>query len=191
MRVSWADFEEFLRLRGECSGPRVAFIDGALELMSPSKTHEKLGSWIGRLAEVFANEIGVELSPYGSWLLKSAPKAAGAEPDECYIAGPDHGQTVPDLVIEVVWTSGGLDKLEIYRRLGIAEFWQWRSGTIQVFVLRKGRYVLARGSELLPGLDFHLLLPCLDELSLPRAVRSFREALARGGPVAPVRRRRR
>jgi hypothetical protein len=41
-------------------------------------------------------------------------------------------------VIEVVWTSGGLGKLEIYRRLGVGEFWQWKRGRIQVHLLVAG-----------------------------------------------------
>lgn len=28
----------------------------------------------------------------------------------------------PDIAVEVIWTSGGLDKLEIYRKLGRGKF---------------------------------------------------------------------
>jgi Uma2 family endonuclease len=54
-----------------------------MELMSPSKDHERIKSFIGRLIETFALERGIELSPYGGWTLKEAPKRAGVEPDEC------------------------------------------------------------------------------------------------------------
>jgi Uma2 family endonuclease len=56
--------------------------------------------------------------------------------DECYIVGPDQNKEVPDLALEVVWTSGGLDKLEIYRRLGVGEVWIWKDGRITVHALR-------------------------------------------------------
>jgi Uma2 family endonuclease len=57
---------------------------------------------------------------YGAWTLKSPPNQSGLEPDECYLVG-DQDKPTPDLAIEVVWTSGGIDKLEIYGRLGIGE----------------------------------------------------------------------
>ncbi|MBI4864307.1 MAG: Uma2 family endonuclease [Candidatus Riflebacteria bacterium] len=178
-RISWAGFEELLRLKGDASTPRLAYIGGELELMSPSKRHEYIKSLIGRLAEAYADEVSIELSPYGSWTLKNAPLEAGVEPDECYIVGPDQDKDVPDLVIEVVWTSGGLDKLEIYRRLGIREFWQWKAGRLSVHVLRKGRYVLTESSVVLPGLDVNLLASCLDRSTRQRALRAFRQLCAR------------
>jgi len=42
------------------------------------------------------------------------------EPDECYLVG-DQDKSAPDLAIEVIGTSGGIDKLEIYRRLDVGE----------------------------------------------------------------------
>ena len=126
--VPWSHYETQLALRGDASVPRMAYLEGTLELMSPSKEHERAKSSIGRLVEAYALERGVELSPYGAWTLKSAPKESGVEPDECYIVGSDQNKQLPDLAIEVVWTSGGIDKLEIYRRLGVGEVWFWRDG---------------------------------------------------------------
>ena len=63
-------------------------------------------------------------------------KEAGCEADECYIFGPrPRDKARPDLAIEVVWTSGGLDKLEVYRRLEVGEVWFWKDGVIAVHVL--------------------------------------------------------
>src|SRR5262245_10548769 len=115
--IAWSGYEAQLALRGDAPVPRVAYLDGAMELMSPSRDQERIKSYIGRLIETYALERGLELSPYGAWTLGRAPKAAGLEPDECYIVGSDQRGERPDLAIEVVWTHGGLDKLEIYRRL--------------------------------------------------------------------------
>ena len=49
--------------------------------------------------------------------LKQRDKQAGKEPDECYCLYTD--KDIPDLAIEVIYTSGGIDTLEIYRRIGI------------------------------------------------------------------------
>src|SRR5262245_45932101 len=82
MHVPWPHYEAILALRGDVAGPRMSYLEGVLELMSPSKSHERFKSYIGRLIEAYALERGIELSPYGSWTLKNAPKEAGAEPDE-------------------------------------------------------------------------------------------------------------
>ena len=85
--VPWSHFEAQLTLRGERPVPRIAFLDGALELMSPSRDHERIQSYIGCLIEAYALEHDIDLSPYGSWTLRKAPKLAGLEPDECYLIG--------------------------------------------------------------------------------------------------------
>jgi Uma2 family endonuclease len=121
--VPWSHFEVQLALRGDAPVPRMAYLDGTLDLVSPSKDHERIKSYLGRLLEAYALEKDFDLSPYGSWTLKHAPGAAGLEPDECYLLGPDQDKRVPHLAIEVVWTSGGIDRVEIYRRLGVGEVW--------------------------------------------------------------------
>lgn len=176
--VPWSHFEAQLALRGDAPAPRMAYLDGALELMSPSKDHERIKSYIGRLVEAYALETGIDLSPYGAWTLKHAPAAAGLEPDECYIVGPDQEKRVPDLAIEVVWTSGGIDKLEIYRRLGVGEVWTWKDGRIEIHVLAGDRFEKAERSRLFPELDLDLLVSLLDRPTALQAVRALRQALA-------------
>lgn len=39
--VGWADYEELLAMRGESAVPRVSYLEGELELMSPSADHER------------------------------------------------------------------------------------------------------------------------------------------------------
>jgi Uma2 family endonuclease len=144
--------------------------------MRPSKDHERIKSYIGRLIEAYALERGIDLSPYGSWTLKSPPERGGLEPDECYLVG-DQTKETPDLAIEVVWTSGGIDKLEIYRRLSVGEVWFWTDSGIEVHVLREQRYVRTDRSRLFPDLDLSLLSSFLDRPTVLQAVRAFRDAL--------------
>jgi len=175
----WEHFEIELALRGDRSGPRIAYLQGALEIMSPSKDHERIKSYIGSLIEAYALETGLELSRYGSWTLKNTLAEAGLEPDECFIVGSDQDKPAPDLAIEVVWTSGGIDKLEIYRRLGIGEVWFWKDDAIRVFVLAGDRYEQSERSRIFPGLDLGLIAGLLDRPTATQAVRALREALAR------------
>lgn len=177
--LSWADYETQLAIRGEeASRPKIAYLDGVMELVSPSRSHEKLKSWIGCLVEAYAFASGIKISAFGEWTQKAAAKQAGAEPDECYIFGADQESIPrPDLVIEVVWTSGGIDKLEIYRRLGIPEVWFWIEGAIQVHALRDTAYEQVSNSQFVPDLDLELLCTFLDSPTMSDAVADFREAL--------------
>ena len=175
--VPWSHFEVQLALRGDGPVPRMAYLDGAMELTTPSKDHERIKSYLGRLLEAYALERDVDLSPYGAWTLKRAVKEAGAEPDECYLVGPDQHREVPDLVIEVVWTSGGLDKLEIYRRLNVPEVWFWQGGRIAVHVLQEGGYAPVDRSQLFPDLDLGLICALLDRPTALQAVRALRDQL--------------
>jgi Uma2 family endonuclease len=176
--VPWSHYEAQLALRGEAPVPRIAYLEGALELMSPSKDHERIKSYIGRLIEAYALERGIDLSPYGAWTLKSAPRASGLEPDECYILGGDQSKESPDLAIEVAWTTGGIDKLEIYRRLGIGEVWIWKDERIEIHVLAGAdRYERVDRSRLFPDLDVAGLCAYLDYPTALQAVRAFRDTL--------------
>lgn len=157
--VPWTHFEVQLALEGDDPVPRVAYLDGVLELSRPSKGHERTKSYLGRLIEVFAVERDITLSPYGGWLLKYA-----------------------DLAIEVIWTSGTLDKLEIYRRLEVGEVWVWKDGVLSVHVLEQGRYESARTSRVSRGLDLSLLCSFLDRPTATDAMRAFRDALRAATP---------
>lgn len=177
--VPWEHYEVYLALKGEKRAPVMAYLEGTLELMSPSTHHERIRSLIGRLIEVYALERGIVFTPYGSWTLKHAPKEAGVEPDECYIVGADQQKDRPDLAIEVVWTSGGLDKLEIYARLKIAEVWFWKDRQITIHSLREGTYVRVARSAFFPDLDVALVCSLLDEPSAYHAIMTMRAALRR------------
>jgi Uma2 family endonuclease len=175
--VSWEDYERILAIRGEGSVPRIAYLEGELELMSPSTDHEWIKKGIARLLECWAEERGVDLNGYGSWTIKERREDRGVEPDECYVVGTHEELERPDLAIEVEWTRGGLDKLEIYRRLGVREVWRWRRGRIDVHALRGERYALVPRSEVLPEVDLDEMLSFLSERNQTGTVRAYRARL--------------
>jgi hypothetical protein len=92
--VPWSHFEVQLALRGDEPVPRIAYLDGALELVRPSKGHERTKSYLGCLVEVFALERGLELSPYGSWTLKGAPSSRASSRTSATSSGPTRTRTV-------------------------------------------------------------------------------------------------
>lgn len=186
--VPWSHYDVQVALRGEKALPRLSFLGGTLELMSPSKDHERIKEYLGDLVKAYADERGVELSSYGSWTLKSASRESGLEPDQCFIFGLDQGKPIPDLAIEVALTGGGIDKLEIYRRLGVGEVWFWRGGRIEVYVLEDGRHRQQERSRLLPDLELSWASSLLDQPTAQRAVQALRQRLRQSSssPVPPA-----
>lgn len=174
--LTYKDYEIMLTIRGERSVPRMSFLNGVLELIAPSWNHENLKTLIARLVEAYAEERDLDLNGYGSWTLKNALEERGLEPDECYALGTR--KDIPDLAIEVIWTHGGMNKLEIYRSLKIPEVWYWRKEKIEVHLLQEGgAYEVALRSRLLPELDLALLTSFLDHESQTQAVRAYRARL--------------
>ena len=176
--VTWSDFELILQIRGDRAGVRMTYLNGVLELMTPSVDHEGIKKTIARLLEAYAEEQGMPFNGFGSWTLKNARRARALEPDECYSLSLGR-PTSPDLAIEVVWTSGGIDKLEVYRGLGVREVWFWREGVIAISVLTGDQYEPRERSVLLPDLDLVELARHIDPENQTASVRRYRQALRR------------
>jgi Uma2 family endonuclease len=178
--VTFRDFQALLDIRGDRAGVRMYYLDGEIELLSPSDHHEWIKTALARILEAYADSLDLEFNGYGSLTMRKAPKERGAEPDECYVVGRPKGR--PDIAIEVMWTPGGLDKLAIYSGLGVRELWVCKvvKGKVGLFLytLRRGRYVEIARSAFLPDLDLALVLRCLDHESQTQAVRAFRAGLA-------------
>lgn len=103
--------------------------------MSPSRGHEWTRKTLARLLEAWAEERGIGLEGIGSWTLKSPCRKRCAEPDAFYEVG-ETPKDRPDVAIEVAWTHGGLDKLEVYRGLRVREVWLSEDGAIHIHSLR-------------------------------------------------------
>ena len=176
--VSWEDYEHILRIRGENPVPRISYLEGELELMTPSKDHEIIKSKVGRLFEDWCINRDIEITGVGSWTLNDKRTRRGAEADECYIFG-SRERDRPHLAIHVELTDAGIDKLAIDEKLGVEEVWLWRKGVIEVYILKNGKFGKARRSRLVPELDLELLASMLDRDTLSQAVRDFRKALGR------------
>jgi Uma2 family endonuclease len=173
--IDWWQFEAFLAIRGDSAGVRVTYLEGQLEIMSPSQSHEMLAKLIARLLEAYADEKGLVFEGYKSMTMRSAPRLRGIEPDECYAidAPKDH----PDLAVEVIWTSGGIDKLDVYRGLGVREVWIWSKEELKAYELRGDAYVEILQSVLIPGLTPAFIAGFLDCETQTEAVRKLRAAL--------------
>jgi Uma2 family endonuclease len=165
--VSWQIYETLLVKLEVNSHYRVAYLDGILEIVSPSIRHEKLKKRLATLLEFYLIQKRIQHTPMGSPTIKNQLKNTGVEPDECYCIGEE--KDIPDLAIEVIITSGNIDKLEAYRRLGVIEVWFWAGNQLKLYRKREEtqREFLATygyeqiiSSEFLPELNISLLERC-------------------------------
>jgi Uma2 family endonuclease len=177
--VTWADYERIDATRRDSAVPRLTYCDGVLELVSPGFPHETDKKTLARLFEAYVDHLNIRAEGVGSWTVKKKREKRGAEADECYVIGRNaKSATCPDLVIEVMYHSGGLDKLEVWHRLGAKEVWVWtQQRKLEIFVRRPSVFVPAKRSRLVPRVDTKLLVRCMSKPSQYDAVRALRRAL--------------
>lgn len=175
--VSWQQYETLLAVLGDdFPNLRLSFLAGKLEIMTTSPEHEELKSIIRLLVEAYFWETQTRFHCIGAATFRKVSQQRGLEPDECYCLGTQRKE-VPDIAIEIVLTSGLVDKLDIYRGLGVTEVWQWRNGQFVIYHLRSNEYEILENSELLPNLDFALLASFVKPGEQFEAVIGYREAI--------------
>ena len=174
--VSWQQYETMLAALGDdFPNLRLNYLEGTLEIMTTSPEHEELKKVIGMLLEAYFQETRTRFHALGSATFRKAMKLRGLEPDECYCL--EQKKEFPDLAIEVVITSGIVNKLEIYQGLGVTEVWQWQNGEFVIHHLRSTGYEQMTRSALLPDLDIQLLAGYVNPTDQFDAVMAFRDRL--------------
>ena len=174
--LSWQEFKSIEQLIDR-PGIRLSFLDGVLEIRKmPGRQHETVKKRIAALLEIYLDVKEFDFTPTGSMTLESEAGSVKREADESYELDTNSAQ--PDLAIEVAVTSGGIDKLEAYKRLAISEVWIWQNGILSLFALRTSGYEPITQSTLLPDLDMNLFKRCLDMQKHAQALREFRKNIA-------------
>ena len=174
--VSWQQYEGLLATLGDdFPSLRLSYLEATLEIMTNSPEHAELKKIIGMLMEAYFQETQTRFHAIGSATFRKAANQRGLEPDECYCLGQK--KDLPDLAIEIVLSSGAIDKLEIYRGLGIPEVWIWQRDRFTVYRLRSTGYKLITASELLPALNLDWLASYVKPEEQFETVMAFRAAL--------------
>jgi Uma2 family endonuclease len=182
--VTWAQYEGLLAQLGDSPAYRVNYLDGVLEIVAPSRRHETGKTRIGNLLLIYFLETDLEYFPTGSTTFRQAANQVGVEPDESYCLGTE--KEFPDLVIEVIVTSGSSERLERFHRLGVPEVWFWQADRLLIYHLRDESgtafsqtfgYELINHSELLPDLDVNLLTECVQNPNPLAAAKAFRQGI--------------
>ncbi|WP_008313118.1 Uma2 family endonuclease [Leptolyngbya sp. PCC 6406] len=176
--ITWQQFKLIQSGFGDTRNVRLFYYNTTVEIIMPGRDHEFFKSIIGFLLELFCLETGTEFEPLGSTTQEREGEAS-AEPDESYCFGAS--KPTPDLVLEVIVTSGSIKKLNLYQVLNIPEVWFWEDGVFSLYRLRSSEYEAISQSEIpeLETLDIELLTRCvlIAETSRLDAANIFRNAL--------------
>jgi Uma2 family endonuclease len=152
--ISWTQLEILETAFENVGGVRLSYCEGILEIMNLSPEHEDAKRTISLLLESYLREKKIRFYSRGSATLGNREIGAKKEPDKSYNIGSK--KAIPDLAIEVVVSSGGINKLELYQRLGIPEVWFWEDGVLSVYQLQNEYRKVSR-SRFLPELDLSVL----------------------------------
>jgi len=175
---TWEQFKFIQKGFDGSPGVRLFYYDGTIEILMPGREHEIFASIIGYLVTTFLTEKGIFFQPTRS-MTQEKEGVVSAQADESYCIGSV--KSIPDLSIEVVFTSGGTSKLERYKALGVPEVWFWEDGSLKLYHLRDGSYEHIDQSQL-PGLselNLDLLRRCIlmAETDAGEAIRAFRREI--------------
>jgi len=160
--VTWQQYIE-LRDGAEHEYTRMTYDRGSLELMSPCKSHERVGYLIGRCIDVWTEEKQIEVQSCRATTFRRQDLLRGLEPDNCYyierepeVRDRDEIDLTidppPDLAVEVDVTARSIERMPIYAALRVPEIWRWYNDKLLVLCLDSaGLYVEVPISQALPG----------------------------------------
>jgi Uma2 family endonuclease len=177
---TWEQFRLIQQATQNAPGVELSFFAGEIEILMPGFEHENFAEIIGYLVTTFLVAQGLRFHPSGS-MTQEKEGEASTQTDKSFCL--DQPKAIPDLSIEVVYTSGGLSKLPKYQALGVPEVWFWEDGVLWLYHLRSEGYVAISQSELpgLEDLDVELLQRSvlIAETDFAAGVKFFQEGTAR------------
>ncbi len=180
--LTWEQFKLMERWL-DVPGVRLSFLNDTLEIRRmPGKKHETVKQRLSTLLDAFLEFEEIDHTPTGSMTLENELENVRREADLSYeIEGnlETRSLNIPDLAIEIVVTSGGLNKLAAYQKLQIPEVWFWQNDRISLHFLKDDRsgYDPILQARILPTLDLDLLHECLAIKNHPLAIKTFKQRL--------------
>ncbi|MGG6270616.1 Uma2 family endonuclease [Leptolyngbya sp. AN03gr2] len=175
---TWEQFKSIQKGFEDSCGVRLFYHEGTIELLMPGRDHEIFGHIIGCLLTLFLAKKGVFFQPTGA-MTQEREGTVSAQADQSYCLS--RAKPIPDLSIEVVFTSGGTNKLRRYQALGVLEVWFWQDGTLNFYRLGADRYECVDRSQFeeLADLDIDLLKRCIliAETDPGEAIRVFQQSI--------------
>jgi Uma2 family endonuclease len=152
--ATWEDYQSFNS--EEYPGYRVSYFQGEIAIVSPGLNHEIIASVIDRLILAYCDRYELLEFPFRQTRLEVVEQA-GKEPDLAYSFQTRKAR--PDLVVEVIFSSGNLDELKAsYQNIGIPELWIWKKEQITFYLLVNNEYRETKFSKILPKIEANYLI---------------------------------
>ncbi|GAA6624262.1 Uma2 family endonuclease [Scytonema sp. NUACC26] len=179
--VTWEQFKGIEAQLIDNRSVRLSYLSGILEIMSPiGEEHESVKSSFSLLLDAYLKAKGIRFYKRGGYTLQ-APGYASGTPDESYSIGTK--KAVPDIVIEIIVTSGTINRRELYKPKQVPEVWFWKSDTMRIFHLnQQGEYEEVSRSSFFPNLDPNILLQYIAMPDQYDAVQEFEQFLREQRP---------
>ncbi|MBE9126531.1 MULTISPECIES: Uma2 family endonuclease [unclassified Coleofasciculus] len=173
--ISWKQFKTIEAQLENNRDVRLTYLSGVMEIMSPiGAEHEYVKRTLGLLLEAYMRAKGIRFYATGGFTLE-APGYASGIPDESYCI--DSRKEIPDIVIEIIITSGTIDRKELFKPLRVPEVWFWKSNQLRIFQLQGDDYQEVNHSQFFPNLDKALLLLSIAHPDQYDAVNEFVEII--------------
>lgn len=173
--ASWEDFRAVVDIRGSSATPRLAYVDGDIEMANPSAPQKRVTRLLTRLLGAYAVRRNVDLRALGPRTLTARAPLTGIEPEEAFALGRDDGR--PDIVFEMAAESQVEPLLEIYRRIAVPELWLRVGDRLDIYRIAGNEYLRFERSNVLPDLDTRRLASLLEREDQTQATRELLNAL--------------
>ncbi len=187
--VPWEEYEQLLEDLGPSYSVRIFYYQGRMNIMAPTRAHEKPTKVVFTLIGVLRDELDIDIESLGSTTLKKQMVEAGAEPDDSFyvqsaslIIGKDdldlQRDPPPDIVVESDRTSSSLNKFPIYAALGVPEIWRISKRQVVIWLLSDNSYQpspMSRAFPFLPAEKLNEFLAKGLAEGERKAARAFRE----------------
>ncbi|MDC0936444.1 Uma2 family endonuclease [Pirellulales bacterium] len=184
--VSWSTYVSLVDGAEKHRG-LICYDRGVMEIMSPSKKHETVAELIGRMVDIFTEELGIDVCSVRSTTFRRADCERGFEADESYYI--QHAQQVrhldeidltvhppPDLIVEVDVSRSSMDKFGIFGSLQVPEVWRYVGDSLKIYVHRtEGGYDCVDDSIVLPGFPLEEVKRNLSRCSVSSETQLIRE----------------
>jgi Uma2 family endonuclease len=180
---------------------RTTYDRGRLELMTTSNLHEWLATRLGKLIDLAAEELEIDIVAGGRQTFRAEELDRGFEPDlSFWVANEARMRTPrrswdpatcppPDLLVEIEVTRTAIDRMAVFAAYRVPEVWRTDGDAIAIHLLGPdGTYRAAAGSRSFPRLPVAGLVPFLrpdpprSSLALSREFRAWLRAAAANPP---------
>ena len=152
--VTWEEYKNISETLGEVSWCKLSYLNEVLELVVTGERHETINRYIDGLIINYFDFNDMGYIPVGSATYKSKQK--GKEADSAYKF--TEKRKYPDLAIEINFSSGGIDSLEIYKDLETKEVWMWdKKNELKFYILEGVKYIESENSFFLKGVTSKII----------------------------------